>query len=148
MGHAEYTHEECRRIASTFQYPLRGCGLKYQWYVKNKNSKEFTKNTYTVTMSDSVNGRQLYCIITDAKDMTKNLLRTGESRQRTFTPCHDNDKKMLTWKQRQAQQQKDQPLFIASVVSAFTFFFVLVALCLFFVVLVPGSMLATNDCLS
>ena len=49
-----------------------GSGLKYQWYVKNKTAVSFTKSsitkdTYSVTMSDAVDGRQLYCVITDAK---------------------------------------------------------------------------------
>ena len=53
----------------------RGSGLTYQWYVKNKNASSFTKSsitksTYSVTMSDSVNGRQLYCVIKDAKGVT------------------------------------------------------------------------------
>ena len=52
-----------------------GSGLTYQWYLKNKNAKSFTKssvtsNTYSVTMSDSVDGRQVYCVITDAKGVT------------------------------------------------------------------------------
>ena len=47
-----------------------GDGLTYQWYLKNKNGKTFskssiTKSTYSVTMSDTVNGRQLYCVVTD-----------------------------------------------------------------------------------
>ena len=53
----------------------RGSGLTYQWYVKNKNASSFTKSSitkssYSVTMSDSVNGRQLYCVIKDAKGVT------------------------------------------------------------------------------
>ncbi len=47
-----------------------GEGLSYQWYLKNKNSTKFSKssivkNTYSVTMSDAVDGRQLYCVVTD-----------------------------------------------------------------------------------
>jgi len=47
-----------------------GDGLTYQWYLKNKTSSKFskssvTKNTYSVTMSDAVDGRQVYCVITD-----------------------------------------------------------------------------------
>ncbi len=53
----------------------KGSGLSYQWYVKNKNATTFTKssimkNTYSVTMSDTVNGRQIYCVITDVKGNT------------------------------------------------------------------------------
>ena len=48
-----------------------GEGLTYEWYYKNASGKKFTKtdaftgNTYTVEMSSSRNGRQLYCVITD-----------------------------------------------------------------------------------
>ena len=53
----------------------QGQGLSYQWYVKNKTATRFskssvTKNTYSVTMSDKVDGRQLYCIVTDDKGNT------------------------------------------------------------------------------
>ena len=45
--------------------------LKYQWYIKNKNSSKFTKSsktskTYSVKMTPSVNGRQIYCVVSDA----------------------------------------------------------------------------------
>ena len=44
--------------------------LKYQWYIKNAGGSSFgkssiTSSTYTVTMSEKVDGRQLYCVITD-----------------------------------------------------------------------------------
>ncbi len=47
-----------------------GEDLMYQWYIKNRTSSKFskssvTKNTYSVTMSDAVDGRQLYCVVTD-----------------------------------------------------------------------------------
>ena len=47
-----------------------GDGLTYQWYVKAANGAEFTKSsitkaTYGVIMSASVNGRKVYCVITD-----------------------------------------------------------------------------------
>ena len=47
-----------------------GENLKYQWYLKNASASKFSKSsvtnaTYSVTMSDSVNGRSLYCVITD-----------------------------------------------------------------------------------
>lgn len=47
-----------------------GSGLTYQWYLRNKNAATFskssvTKKTYSVTMSDAVNGRELYCVVTD-----------------------------------------------------------------------------------
>jgi len=48
-----------------------GDGLTYQWYYAAKGSKKFkkasiTKATYSVVMNSSRNGRQLYCVITDA----------------------------------------------------------------------------------
>ena len=48
-----------------------GDGLTYQWYLAKKGSSTFSKSsiasaTYSTTMSDSVNGRQVYCIVTDA----------------------------------------------------------------------------------
>ena len=48
-----------------------GDGLTYAWYYKNASASKFSKtdtvtgNTYTVTMSSSRSGRQLYCVITD-----------------------------------------------------------------------------------
>ena len=47
-----------------------GDGLKYAWYVKNAGASKYTKSsvtksTYSVKMSDSVNGRLVYCIVTD-----------------------------------------------------------------------------------
>ena len=48
----------------------KGVGLTYQWYIKNKTATKFskssiTKATYSVTMSDTVDGRQVYCVVTD-----------------------------------------------------------------------------------
>ena len=48
----------------------KGDGLTYQWYIKARTATKFTKSsvaksTYSVTMSDSVDGRQLYCVVTD-----------------------------------------------------------------------------------
>ncbi len=47
-----------------------GSGLKYTWYYANKGSSKFkklsvTKSTYSVKMSASVNGRRVYCVVTD-----------------------------------------------------------------------------------
>ena len=49
-----------------------GNGLTYQWYIKNRTATKFSKSsivkdTYSVTMSDAVDGRQLYCVVTDIK---------------------------------------------------------------------------------
>ena len=47
-----------------------GTGLKYVWYMAKKGSSKFTKTavttaTYSVKMSNSVNGQKVYCQITD-----------------------------------------------------------------------------------
>ena len=48
-----------------------GEGLTYQWYYKNANGSTFTPtdsfvgDTYSVTMSDARDGRQVFCVITD-----------------------------------------------------------------------------------
>ena len=47
-----------------------GDGLTYQWYLKNPGKTTFSKssivkNYYSVTMTDAVNGRQVYCVVTD-----------------------------------------------------------------------------------
>ncbi|MBQ2253396.1 MAG: leucine-rich repeat protein, partial [Clostridia bacterium] len=47
-----------------------GEGLKYTWYVKNAGAKKFTKSsiksaTYSVQMTSKVNGRKVYCKVTD-----------------------------------------------------------------------------------
>ena len=49
----------------------KGDGLKYKWYYKNPGAKKYTytstfkKNTYSLTMKSSCNGRSVYCVITD-----------------------------------------------------------------------------------
>lgn len=55
--------------------------LKYQWYVKNSGGSKFykssnTSTTYSVKMTPSVNGRKIYCVITDSygqKTQTKTV---------------------------------------------------------------------------
>ena len=47
-----------------------GDGLKYTWYVKNKGASKYTKSsvtksTYSVKMTSKVNGRLVYCKVTD-----------------------------------------------------------------------------------
>ena len=49
---------------------VKGNGVKYTWYYKNKNSSKYKKsaikkNTYSVKMTNSVDGRKVYCKITD-----------------------------------------------------------------------------------
>jgi hypothetical protein len=48
----------------------KGADLKYQWYYKNAESNiykksSYTKATYSVKMTASVNGRKVYCVVTD-----------------------------------------------------------------------------------
>ena len=48
-----------------------GDGLTYQWYLKNPGKTEFgqssvTKAAYSTTMTAAADGRQLYCVVTDA----------------------------------------------------------------------------------
>ena len=47
-----------------------GDGLKYTWYIKNAGSSKYTKSsitsaTYSVKMTSKVNGRRVYCVVTD-----------------------------------------------------------------------------------
>lgn len=56
-----------------------GCGLSYTWYHKSAAATKYKKAsvtgaTYSVKMSDSVNGRYVYCVITD---MFGNSVKTG-----------------------------------------------------------------------
>ena len=48
-----------------------GQGLTYEWYYKSATGSKFSKTsafdgpTYSITMNESRNGRQVYCIVTD-----------------------------------------------------------------------------------
>ena len=47
-----------------------GDGLTYTWYVKNAGEKKFTKSSvktasYSVTLSEKTDGRQVYCVVKD-----------------------------------------------------------------------------------
>lgn len=48
-----------------------GNGLTYEWYYKDKNmtafkqTNTFTDNCYTIEMNESINGRAIYCLISD-----------------------------------------------------------------------------------
>lgn len=47
-----------------------GDGLKYQWYYANKGESKFKKSsvtsaTYSLTMTSKVDGRRVYCVVTD-----------------------------------------------------------------------------------
>ena len=57
-------------VATTVTFTATGEGLTYRWYYKNPNETEFKASSnqtdaYSITMSDAVNGRQIYCQITD-----------------------------------------------------------------------------------
>jgi len=52
------------------KFTALGDELKYTWYVKNSGASKYSKSsvtsaTYTVTMSDKVKGRRVYCVVTD-----------------------------------------------------------------------------------
>ena len=56
----------------TVSVEATGDDLTYQWYYKNAGgskfllTKTFTGNSYTITMNADRDGRQIYCLITDA----------------------------------------------------------------------------------
>ena len=66
----------------------KGDGLKYAWYYKNKGATKYTKSSvttssYSVKMSDKIDGRNVYCIVTDKygkkdKSKTVTLKSTGD----------------------------------------------------------------------
>ena len=57
---------------ATVTVEATGNGLTYTWYYKNVGASKFSKTTaftgptYSVTMSEARDGRQIYCVITDA----------------------------------------------------------------------------------
>ncbi len=49
----------------------KGDGLTYTWYVKDPGAKRFSVSstatkTYSVNLTAARNGRQLYCVVSDA----------------------------------------------------------------------------------
>ena len=53
-----------------------GDGLKYKWYHKNKGAAQYslssvTTNYYSLKMASGYNGRQVYCVVTDAYGVSK-----------------------------------------------------------------------------
>ncbi len=52
-------------------FSAKGDGLTYKWYYKNAGASKFTRTTtftsniYATTMTDTRNGRQIYCVVTD-----------------------------------------------------------------------------------
>ena len=66
---------------ATTSITATGDGLKYAWYYKESQSKEFersgeTSATYTLKMNHDVSGRQIYCIISDqyGNKVTSNIV--------------------------------------------------------------------------
>ena len=64
--------------------------LTYTWYYKNASSKSYSKssvttNTYSVKMTSSVNGRSVYCVVTDlwGNELTTDAVKV--IRQATIT---------------------------------------------------------------
>ena len=61
---------------ATVSVTATGDELRYQWYYKEKEGKSFvaaaaaTTSTYSVTMDSAIVGRQLYCVVTDARGAT------------------------------------------------------------------------------
>ena len=60
----------------------KGEGLKYQWYFRNKGATRWTKssvtdNTYDDIMTNTRNGREVYCVITDlaGNKVTTNIVK-------------------------------------------------------------------------
>jgi len=55
---------------------VQGEGLSYEWYFRNPGSSKFSKtdsftgNSYSITMNEARDGRQVYCIITDVDGKT------------------------------------------------------------------------------
>ena len=72
---------------ATVTVEAAGDGLSYQWYIKNPGASKFskssvTKATYSVTLTASNSGRQLYCVVTDAagnKAQTNTVSMTVEA---------------------------------------------------------------------
>ena len=58
-----------------FSVEAEGDGLTYQWYYRNKNGKTFAASsykgkTYSVSMAEYCDGREVYCVITDENGNT------------------------------------------------------------------------------
>ena len=57
-------------------FTASGDGLTYTWYYKNPGATKFSKttafttNTYSVSMDEARDGRQVYCVVTDANGDT------------------------------------------------------------------------------
>ena len=57
---------------ATVSFTAEGDGLTYAWYYRDAGTADFIRtytfsgNTYTAQMNEARNGRQLYCVVTDA----------------------------------------------------------------------------------
>jgi len=63
-----------------------GDGLTYTWYVKNSGASKYTKSTvktatYSVTMTSTVKGRRIYCVVKDkyGKTATSSIVLLREA---------------------------------------------------------------------
>lgn len=57
-------------VKATVRVIAHGDGLTYQWYVKNPGATSYSKSsvtssTYSVTMNEERDGRQVYCVVKD-----------------------------------------------------------------------------------
>ncbi len=85
-----------------------GTGLSYTWYYKNKGASKFAKSsnktaTYSVKMEKAVDGRQVYCVVTDKygaklKTATTTLSLTKKTLKITTQPKTAYAKKNATAK--------------------------------------------------
>ena len=67
----------------------QGEDLKYQWYLRNAGAEVFSKSSiktdcYVVTMNKNRDGRELYCVITDAlgNSVTTDIVTIGKTPNR------------------------------------------------------------------
>ena len=74
----------------TFAIEAKGDGLKYQWYYRNAGTSTWkeggsTSDTYTTTMKEERDGREIYCKVTDAygktakSDTVKMILKESDA---------------------------------------------------------------------
>lgn len=78
-----------------------GEGLSYLWYYKDKGDTDFRKSsvktaTYSATMEPSLDGRQVYCVVTDRYNNTvksKTVTVTMESHTHSYAAVYTSDSK-------------------------------------------------------
>ncbi len=95
-------------IKFTVSVTANGDGLKYEWYYKNKGASNFERSSvstasYSATMSDTVNGRQLYCKVSDkygnsVKSDTVTLTMDNDTTTKTTTSTTKSTTKPTTTK--------------------------------------------------